>query len=132
MTTVEFTPFYSPRQMLALGVFDGGYFKDDMTWIPPHWKINPVNKYAPNVGQSRAEWQAKGWIDPRDPLGWFQWYLMYYNGRRIPDYDAWQIGRWASFGARHSAQILKNGGPRLRQRQGLLHWSHNPEPDRIS
>lgn len=124
-----FTPFYTPQEMLALGVFDGKYFEDSPDDIPSDWYVHPLNKYAPNVGQSRAEWQAAGWINPLDPLGWFQWYVRYHFGRRVPGYDEWQIGRWASFGARHTAQIIKNGGPRLRQRQGLLHWSHNPEPD---
>jgi hypothetical protein len=131
--TAPFTPFFTPQQMLEIGVFDGGYFNES----PEDMKgmiVAGENFYAPKVGASRWEWQSRGWIDERDPLGWFQWYMRYFNGRRLPEYDHWQIGRWSSFGARHGAQVLKNGNgdmtKRLRQRQGLLHWAHNPEPDR--
>lgn len=130
---MEFQPFYTPKEMLRLGVFDGKYFDDDPSCIPDDWVIKVKNKYASNVGQTRDEWIASGWIRPEDPLGWFQWYVRYTLGRRIPVYDTWQINRWRSFGARHGAQVLKYGGGdvsrRARQRQGLLHWAHNPEPD---
>lgn len=133
-TVTEFKPFYTPQEMLALGVFDGCYFDGSPDDIPDHWYVAPQNYFAPNVGQSRDQWQAAGWINPVDPLGWFQWYVRYSNGRRIPDEDQRQIGRWASFGARHGAQVRKYGegdpAKRPRQRQGLLHWAHNPMPDK--
>lgn len=128
----NFNPFYTPQEMLALGVFDGGYFADDPGCIPDHWVVRPTNYFAPRVGSSRSVWEASGWIHGADPLGWFQWYCRYFQGRRMED-DARQIARWASFGARHGAQVRKYGGANIkarpRQRQGLLHWSHNPLPD---
>ena len=78
----------------------------------------------------RKEWQEKGWIFKRDPLGWFQWYCRFSNGRRIPRIDEIQIKRWKNFN-RHVAAIKKNCEPidlncRRRQRQAILQWAYNP------
>ena len=129
----QFAPFYTPYQMLEIGVFDGGYFNSFPQDVIESTVIAPVNFYADNVGLSLARWIEKDWITAEDPLGWFQWYIRYHHGRRIAVLDKWQIGRWSSFGARHGAQVRKRGlgdiTKRPRQRQGLLHWAHNPEPD---
>lgn len=131
-----FNPIFTPVQMLELGVFDGSYFDDDDSCIRvsgglPY--IRKENLFASNVSQSRQIWIDNGWITKEDPLGWFQWYVRYCNGRRIETLDAWQIKRWKSFVARHSAQVKKNGGgdlsKRVRQRQCLLHWGADPIPD---
>lgn len=132
-----FNPMFTPKQMLELGVFDGGYFNDDMGCLTengiPHSSISPTNLFASDVSQTRQKWIDNGWITPEDPLGWFQWYVRYHNGRRIESLDKFQIGRWKSFVARHSAQVRKNGNgdltKRIRQRQCLLHWGADPIPD---
>ena len=131
-----FDPYFTPPQMLELGVFDGAYFANGGAEdIPEEWlrRAARKNKYAPNVSQSREQWVQNGWITPEDPLGWFQWYCRYHMGRRIPGLDEWQIARWKSFGARHGGAVAALGGGdvtrRVRQRQSLLHWSHDPEPD---
>jgi hypothetical protein len=131
-----FNPTFTPYEMLALGVFDGGYFDDDDTCIRIDGGLPLIRKqnlFADNVSQTREAWINNGWITTEDPLGWFQWYTRYFNGRRIEALDAWQIGRWKSFVARHSAQVRKNGNgdmtKRLRQRQCLLHWGADPIPD---
>lgn len=132
----SFEPTFTPYEMLQLGVFDGSYFKDDDSCIRVDGElplIRSQNLFAPNVSQSRQIWVDQGWITEEDPLGWFQWYVRYYDGRRIEKLDSWQISRWRSFVARHSAQVRKNGGgdlsKRVRQRQCLLHWGADPIPD---
>jgi len=77
-----------------------------------------------------SEWRRKGWIDARDPRGWFEWYMRFYLGRRIPGYDEHQIARWRAF-RRHLAQVQKNCERghidcRPRQRQALLQWAYDP------
>lgn len=137
----EFEPELSPREMLELGVFGGWYFGHDFDEYPLSWfakaKISPdgfdaeLNCFKVASGQDRATWQAKGWITPEDPLGWFQWYCRYTMGRRLPGVDRFQIGRWHNFGARHKGAIRANCAPgdffcRPRQRQALLQWAYDP------
>ena len=79
---------------------------------------------------SRKEWIDKGWIFKEDPLGWFQWYCRFINGRRIPQIDEIQIKRWKAF-RRHVTAIEKNCEPgdiycRRRQRQAILQWAYDP------
>lgn len=136
-----FQPQLTPREMLELGVFGGWYFEGDIAEYPADWFANAklsddgfdvtLNCFGVASGQSRAEWQAKGWITPEDPLGWFQWYCRYTLGRRLPDVDRFQIGRWRAFGPRHIGAIRANCAPgdlacRPRQRQALLQWAYDP------
>jgi hypothetical protein len=135
----RFTPKYSPKEMLELGVFEGRYINDCQDEFPATWfetaKISEtadinLNYFGIKSRQPLAEWRRKGWIYGPDPRGWFQWYCRYYMGRRLPDTDALQIKRWRGF-SRHAGQIKANCYPgdifcRPRQRQALLQWSHDP------
>jgi len=137
---LNFKPELTPQEMLALGVFGGSYFKTPpkefpASWFPnarlsqdgqPHKELNFFNVAA---SQPLQVWQAKGWIYPEDPLGWFLWYCRYYQGRRIPDEDQRQIKRWRNM-RRHISQLEKFCTPgdtscQPRQRQALLHWAYD-------
>jgi hypothetical protein len=150
----DFKPYFTPKQMLGLGIFEGKYMNDCIREFPRTWFFtsnsltkNKLRKSLvisdaksanrPNIKlnyfkvksrMSLTEWRKRGWITKSDPdvRGWFQWYCRYWIGRRCPT-DAMQIKRWKAF-KRHFAQVEKNdkgGNGRPRQRQALLQWSWN-------
>ncbi len=138
----SFRPDFTPKQMLALGVFGGVYMRDCYNEYPKDWfrsaKLQKpgrldhdpaLNYFGVNASQPLSEWRRKGWIYKDDPRGWFQWYCRYYMGRRLPGEDDRQIKRWKAF-ARHAAQVARNCMPgdmscRRVQRQALLHWAYD-------
>lgn len=135
----EFRPELTPAEMLKLGVFCGKYMTDCTEEFPVSWfkhaKLAPgapdcsLNFFGVRAGTPLKVWQEKGWIHPDDPRGWFQWYCRYYSGRRMPDEDRRQIGRWKAF-RRHLGQISKNCEPgdpfcRPKQRQAVLQWAYD-------
>ena len=134
-----FKPQLTPKKMLELGVFGGAYFGLNTKEYPKSWFNNAkisknfdvdLNRFKVKSGLSRKEWQEKGWIFKQDPLGWFQWYCRFSNGRRIPHIDEIQIKRWKNFN-RHVAAIKKNCESidlncRRKQRQAILQWAYNP------
>lgn len=159
-TNLAFKPYATPGEMLALGVFEGKYMNDCIGEYPSEWfmnalalgKLSPqgadpsVNAFAVKSRQNLDVWVENGWVpgggkskphpilserdtNP-DERGWFQWFCRYFMGRRLPDLDKVQIGRWNAF-TRHAGQIKKNCKPgdlscRPVQRQGLLQWARNP------
>jgi len=134
-----FKPELTPKKMLELGVFGGSYFKLNIKEYPKSWfkkaKLGKTfdvkkNRFNVRAGLTRKEWLNKGWIFKEDPLGWFQWYCRFKNGRRIPHIDEIQIKRWKAF-KRHVTAIKKNCEPgdihcRRKQRQAILQWAYNP------
>lgn len=135
----SFNPFYTPLEMLAMGVFEGKYCNDCTGEFPKKWfdkaKLSDkpdeaLNYFGLKSRQPLSVWRQKGWIYGPDPRGWFQWYCRYYLGRRLLEVDTIQIKRWRAF-ARHAGQIRANCEPgdifcRRRQRQALLQWSYDP------
>lgn len=134
----EFKPEFTPKQMLALGVFGGKYMTDCAREFPASWfrraKLCPerhdaeLNFFGVNASQSLVVWRENGWIYPEDPRGWFQWYCRYYSGRRCAD-DLRQIKRWRAV-RRHLSQLKRHCAGRgldcrPRQRQALLHWAYD-------
>lgn len=135
----EFLPQLAPVEMLALGVFGGKYMTDCRAEFPQSWftqaRLSPerrdptLNCFGVDASQPLSIWQAKGWIHPDDPRGWFQWYCRYYQGRRMSGEDKRQIGRWKAM-RRHITQLRRHCEPgdpwcRPRQRQALLHWAYD-------
>jgi len=134
----RFKPELTPKEMLELGVFGGKYMTDCKNEFPKEWfekaKLNhsihdpKINFFGINASQPLLEWLKKGWINPDDPRGWFQWYCRYFLGRRHED-DERQIKRWMAM-RRHVAQVKKYCpiGEKLcrpKQRQALLHWAYD-------
>jgi hypothetical protein len=136
----EFKPDLTPKEMLKLGIFGGVYFSDKPKELPKSWfsgaKLSKdhkqhaeLNYFGINASQPLSVWKKKGWIYKDDPRGWFQWYVRYYMGRRIPKEDLRQIKRWKAM-VRHVAQV-RNGcrvgdlSCRRKQRQALLHWAYD-------
>jgi hypothetical protein len=135
----EFKPQLTPREMLRLGVFGGKHMTDCRKEFPKSWFVGAkladgerdcaLNFFRVDASQPLSEWRRKGWIHDDDPRGWFQWYCRYYMGRRLPDEDRRQIGRWKAI-RRHVRQVQRNCEPgdllcRKRQRQALLHWAYD-------
>lgn len=135
----EFAPELTPKDMLALGIFCGKYMTDCRDEFPKSWFASAkladgdgdcaLNYFGIRASQPLSVWRAKGWIHPDDPRGWFQWYSRYYLGRRMPEEDRRQIGRWKAI-RRHVRQVQKHCEPgdafcRPRQRQALLHWAYD-------
>jgi hypothetical protein len=137
--SANFSPHFTPQQMLEMGVFEGKYLNDCTDEFPKEWYRNAKISAFPDTVQNYfgiksrqplSVWRQKGWVYGPDPRGWFQWYCRYFLGRRLPDIDAIQIKRWKAF-ARHTGQVRANCEPgdifcRPRQRQALLQWSHDP------
>lgn len=134
----EFKPELTPKEMLELGVFGGHYLTDCQNEFPKDWfvkaKLSPekpdpeLNFFHVKASQPLSVWKKKGWIDPDDPRGWFQWYCRYYLGRRHED-DRRQIKRWKAI-SRHVAQLKKacriqDLDCRPKQRQAMLHWAYD-------
>jgi hypothetical protein len=134
-----FKPQLTPQKMLRMGVFGGSYFGGKIKEDPKSWFKNAKlsktfdvekNRFKVKAGLTRKEWLDKGWIFKEDPLGWFQWYCRFANGRRISRIDDIQIKRWKAF-KRHVSAIKKNceNGDihcRRKQRQAILQWAYNP------
>lgn len=143
-----FTPDYTPAEVFRQGVFMdhidngiGGYWRPIYSTVlgkeikNQHLKYDwgdlyvtklvrsdpklAHNKHSVKAGQSLRVWESKGWIDPRDPYGWLQWYCEYFGGRRIPNYDNYQIKRWISIKKRFGR--LRNKTPAIKQT--LLNWA---------
>jgi hypothetical protein len=136
----EFRPNLSPKQIFELGSFGGTYWRPihsrvtGKNYANQHLKYNwnlpdnimtkpwsqydvNINKYKVKVGTTLEYWEDKGWIKQPDLYGWVQWYAEFYNGRRIPNYDDYQIKRWINiknrFSNRNTAAV----------KQTLQHWA---------
>ena len=134
----RFGPSYTPMEMLDLGIFEGLYtaaIANIPSKYKSHKKVLPrgskpdisLNRFKVKSRQSLLEWQEKGWTTEASPLGWWEWYIKYFEGRRISAEDRMQINRFRSFVARHQGQIVISGrlrdlSVRTKQRQGLLQW----------
>jgi len=137
----DFTPDYTPREIIKLGSFGGTYWRsihssvtgkdykdvykkyDSFKNLPKRlmtkkWEDydSSINKYKVKVGTTLPFWESQGWINPQDPYGWLNWYVEYYEGRRSPD-DARQIKRWKGVKSRFDLPEKSDA-----VKQTLLQW----------
>lgn len=83
---VGFDPYFSPKEMLELGVFEGCYLNDCKGEFPDAWYKKAKIADRPDINcnyfniksrQGLSVWREKGWIIGPDVRGWFQWYCRY-------------------------------------------------------
>ena len=132
-----------PQTMLRMGVFGGSYWaaaaEEDFgglsTCVEALARSCTVkfdkkeNAYGVKAGLPFGLWVDNGWIFPEDPLGWFQWYCRYSNGRRHFR-DEHQLNRHKRYGERWGLrarqQVAERGYCSPVIKQGLLQWAHDP------
>lgn len=113
-----FKPYYTPRQMLMLGVYGGTAFSmlktreglsEDLLSVKftntngrSAWGSMvdiPDANYFPGA-DTRSVRKGSMDIPPGfrmiDPAGWFQWYSQFYYGRKIEAYDPMRVNQWGS------------------------------------
>lgn len=133
-----FGPSYTPLEAIEMGIFEGKYM-NSVKGVPDSWKASKkvlglkdkpdetLNHFGVKSRQPLSVWKENGWVTKDSPYGWWQWYCLYFVGRRLGEEDTWQINRWRSFVARHQGQVsakckLNDNSCNTRQRQGLLQW----------
>jgi len=141
----RFCPDYQPQQMVLMGVFGDAYFggklgAERLALLPRRWwftksgvfytnmrgrQCKEINYHGRPASLKRDWWLDKGLIVDIDPLGWFEWYCHYFLGRRVSQYDDWQIDRWLRFRGRQTRMYWARPTPGTAQ--ALLHWGIRAE-----
>lgn len=157
----DFKPNITPKEIFKSGAFGGTYWRpiyskvnrknyknrhkkypsDWWKGIPANHLSSPncdmkINKYGVKVGSSLEFWEDKGWINPKHPYGWVEWYCDFFTGKRCED-DERQIKRWKNLAGKKGRfrlwlcnTIMREGGNwndlsiRPKFRQILLHWGY--------
>jgi len=168
----DFTPNLTPAQVIRAGTWGGCYFHPrggkpgirgpcdiDANEFPREWfeGLAPreyrnrryaceTNMYGVKAGQTQQYWEENGWIDARDPRGWFHWYCRFYLGRRLKDgEDDRQISRWKGVCGdkgrwkRNLINKIIDRNARFDDsivspvvRQTLLHWAYEVTPEDVT
>ena len=126
---MDFKPNITPTDVIKKGAFGGTYFRDIYSSINDKWHKSSweefsvlkdidqnyycsdyydanVNKYGFKCGSSLGFWENKGWINPIDPYGRFQWYFRYWLGGRSVD-DKRKTARWKGIVTRLTGKLVK-------------------------
>ena len=153
MSKLYFKPIITPRQVIEAGAFGGNYFGVDVganlddykelfkyhfdgldTSLYLGEKYSPkLNAFKTRSGMPYEYWKEMGWMNERDPYGWFEWWCKYEMGQRGNDDDR-QITRWQNFSGVTGrwrlniySKIYNNSGDWKicrRVQQSLLHWGY--------
>lgn len=152
MSDIAFKPFYSPKNMLTLGIKGGTFGHDD---IPRLLSVSDdlnktfrgTNKWAGsiydnsknyfNVAHFQTERDMSGnghAFKSKHPLGWFEWYCRFYYGEKSPA-DVFRLSQWL-IGINTEWFYIKQDPTKLTdlswqpaRRQALLEWAVDPTLD---
>ena len=158
MSSLEFNPNLTPRQVIEAGAFGGCYFGleieeytnyeyaelfnyhfeglDTSLYLGETYKPR-LNAFKTRSGMDYEYWKQMGWMHERDPYGWFEWWCKYSMGLRGEDDDR-QVSRWQNFTGktgrwRHNIyKKIHDSGDWLigkRVQQSLLHWGYAVNED---
>ena len=153
---IDFGTNKTPVEIIEEGAFGPTYFRDIYSSVNDKFYKNSwkefkelkdidqkyyfsdyydvsVNKYGVKCGTSLRFWENKGWINPKDPYGRFQWYFSYWLERKSEDHER-QIIRWKVIINRFKgilSKMIKDGDSKFNDynispkiRQILLHWGY--------
>ena len=118
----------TPVEVIKEGAFGGTYFREIYSGFNGKWyrktckefdTLNNIDQkfycsnycsncsnYAVKCGTTLKIWENKGWNNPIDPHGWFQWYFRYWLGSRSLD-DKIKIARWKEIWSRFKGKLIK-------------------------
>lgn len=127
-----FMPFYSPQDMLKMGVYGGAFFgagnalsllpmlgsvitNDLFKGVPQDKYLN--NTYDPTANyfnltlpKSDRSFTMPVYLKRMHTYGWFEWYVRYYYGERNKA-DTWRIRQWQHSISVDWYYIETTGGP---------------------
>jgi len=114
----RFKPFYTPQEMLLLGVYGGNFFfkwdarknlvpMDFTKYVPTSQWEQPAYNDSINFFQIDARGtiynpDLNNTVRSKHPFGWFQWYAEYFAGFRDQYIDHLRVNEWKTMLERYN------------------------------